>query len=126
MKQLGFKSNVFLAPMAGITDKPMRQLVSSFGTGVMVSEMVAINAIQRKNPKSYHIADVRDEAYQVVVQLVGGDAAMFADVVKLIEDLGAYSIDAGYAIRRGNHPDCRQKYQIDDKRQIPQRMGSPA
>ena len=93
MKQLGFKSNVFLAPMAGITDKPMRQLVSSFGTGVMVSEMVAINAIQRKNPKSYHIADVRDEAYPVVVQLVGGDAALFADVVKLIEDLGAYSID---------------------------------
>ena len=51
MKQLGFKSNVFLAPMAGITDKPMRQLVSSFGTGVMVSEMVAINAIQRSEER---------------------------------------------------------------------------
>lgn len=93
MKRLGFKSNVFLAPMAGITDKPLRQLVSSFGTGVMVSEMVAINAIQRKNPKSYRIADVRDEPYPVVVQLVGGEAPLFADVVKLIEDLGAFSID---------------------------------
>lgn len=93
MKKLGFNSNIFLAPMAGITDKPMRQLVSSFGPGMMVSEMVAINAIQRKNPKSYQIADVRDEGYPVVVQLVGGNPELFADVVKLIEELGAFSID---------------------------------
>ena len=51
----GFDSNVFLAPMAGITDKPMRRLVSSMGPGTMVSEMVAINAISRKNPKSYRL-----------------------------------------------------------------------
>ena len=89
----GFDSNIFLAPMAGITDKPMRRLVSSLGEGTMVSEMVAINAISRKNPKTYRIADVRDEPYKVVVQLVGGDAALFADSVKLAEELGAYSID---------------------------------
>lgn len=72
----GFDSNVFLAPMAGITDKPMRRLVSSMGPGTMVSEMVAINAISRKNPKSYRIADVRDEPYKVVVQLVGGNEGL--------------------------------------------------
>ena len=93
MKQLGFKSNIFLAPMAGITDKPMRNLVASFGKGNLVSEMVAINAIQRKNPKSYKIADVRDETYPVTVQLVGGDPQLFGDVAQLIEELGAYSID---------------------------------
>ena len=113
MKQLGFDSNVFLAPMAGITDKPLRRLVSSFGKGVMVSEMVAVNAIQFKNPKSYHIADVRDEPYPVVVQLVGGDASLFAEVVKLIEDLGA---NARYE-RRGGNSQCRcQKHQINDQR----------
>ena len=89
----GFDSNVFLAPMAGITDKPMRRLVSSMGPGTMVSEMVAINAISRKNPKSYRIADVRDEPYTVVVQLVGGDEKLFADSVRLAEELGAYSVD---------------------------------
>ena len=93
MKQLGFKSNIFLAPMAGITDKPMRRLVASFGAGTLVSEMVAINAIQRKNPKSYKIADVRDEKYPVIVQLVGGEPALFGDVVPLIEELGACAID---------------------------------
>lgn len=90
---LGFDSNIFLAPMAGITDLPMRKLVSSMGKGVMVSEMVAINAIQRKNPKSYRIADVSSEPYPVVVQLVGNDENLFAESAKLVEELGAYSID---------------------------------
>lgn len=93
IEDLGFKSKVFLAPMAGITDRPMRRLVSSFGGGNMVSEMVAVNALQRKNPKSYRIADVREENYPVVVQLVGGDEALFADAVRLVEELGAASID---------------------------------
>lgn len=93
MQILDFDSNVFMAPMAGITDKPLRKLVSSLGKGVMVSEMVAINAIQRKNPKTYRIADVRDEAYPVVVQLVGNDPLLFSDAAKLAEELGAHSLD---------------------------------
>ena len=79
MAIIGLDSKVFLAPMAGITDKPMRQLVRSFGAGNMVSEMVAINALSRRNPKTYRIADVRDEKYPVVVQLVGNDPRIFAD-----------------------------------------------
>ena len=89
----GLDSKVFLAPMAGITDKPMRRLVNSFGKGNIVSEMVAINALSRKNSKTYKIADVRDENYPVIVQLVGGNPELFADSVKLVEELGAYSID---------------------------------
>ncbi len=89
----GFDSKVFLAPMAGITDKPMRKLVHSFGKGNIVSEMVAINALSRRNPKTYRIADVRDENYPVAVQLVGNDPQLFAESVKLIEELGACGID---------------------------------
>lgn len=89
----GLKSKVFLAPMAGITDKPMRRLVHSFGEGNIVSEMVAINALSRKNAKTYRIADVRDENYPVIVQLVGSDPDLFADSAKLVSDLGAHSID---------------------------------
>lgn len=90
---LGFSSPVFLAPMAGITDKPMRRLVVAQGGGNIVSEMVAINALQRKNPKSFRIADVRDEDYPVVVQLVGGDPAMFAEAARFVLELGASSLD---------------------------------
>ncbi len=93
MKILDFDSKVFLAPMAGITDKPFRNLVASYGGGNIVSEMVAINALSRKNAKTYRIADVRDEPYPVVVQLVGSDIDLFEDSAKLAEELGAHSLD---------------------------------
>lgn len=86
-------SNVFMAPMAGITDRPWRTILASCGQGNLISEMAAVNAIQRQNPKSYQIANVKDEPYPVVVQLVGNDPRLFADAAKLVTDLGAYSID---------------------------------
>ena len=90
---IGLKSNVFLAPMAGITDFPFRKLVASKGEANLYTEMVAVNAINRKNPKTYRIADVRNEPYPVIVQLVGNDPELFTDAAKLVMDLGAYSID---------------------------------
>ena len=79
---------VFLAPMAGITDKPMRRMVhaKSGGDVALISEMVAINALSRKNAKTYRIADVRDEPYPVIVQLVGADEVLFADAAQLAAD----------------------------------------
>lgn len=86
---------VFLAPMAGITDKPMRRMVhaKSGGDVALISEMVAINALSRKNVKTYRIADVRDEPYPVIVQLVGADEVLFADAAQLAAELGATGID---------------------------------
>ncbi len=88
-----FDSQVFMAPMAGITDMPFRRIVSSFGSGNLISEMVAVNALQRKNPKSWKIADVRNENYPVTVQLVGNSPELFAEAAKLVAELGAKSID---------------------------------
>lgn len=93
MQILDFDSKVFLAPMAGITDLPLRRLVASFGKGNIVSEMVAINALSRRNPKTYRIADVRGEPYKVVVQLVGSDPQIFSEAAKLVAELGACSLD---------------------------------
>lgn len=90
---MNFKSRIFLAPMAGITDQPMRRLIASLGAGNIVSEMVAVNALQRRNPKSYRIADVREENYPVIVQLVGGEPQLFAEAAKLVAELGAFSLD---------------------------------
>ena len=90
-----FPGNVFLAPMAGITDQPTRQIVyeQSEGNVTLVSEMVAINALSRKNAKTYRIADVRKEKYPVIVQLVGADPSLFADAAQLAAELGAAGID---------------------------------
>ena len=90
---IGLKSNVFLAPMAGITDYPLRKLVAEKGTANLYSEMVAINAISRRNSKTYRIAAVRNEPDPVIVQLVGNDPYLFSEAAKLAADLGAYSLD---------------------------------
>jgi len=90
-----FKNKIFLAPMAGITDAPMRRVVMEETDGQisLVSEMVAVNAISYKNAKTYKIADVRNENYPVIVQLMGSDPALFAEAAKLVSDLGASGID---------------------------------
>ncbi|MBR3502328.1 MAG: tRNA-dihydrouridine synthase family protein, partial [Alphaproteobacteria bacterium] len=93
MAVCGFDSSVFMAPMAGITDQAFRRTVNSFGGGNMISEMVAVNAIQRKNPKSWKIADVREENYPVVVQLVGNDPKLFSEAAKFVAELGASALD---------------------------------
>lgn len=93
MSFCGFDSQVFLAPMAGVTDRPFREILAACGKGNMYAEMAAINALQRKNPKSWQIADVRSENYPVVVQLVGNDAELFAEAAKLVANLGARSLD---------------------------------
>ncbi len=89
----GFASSVFMAPMAGITDKSFRQILHDCGAGNLMTEMVAVNAIQFKNPKSYQIADVRAEPYPAVVQLMGNSPDLFAEAARLMTDLGAKSID---------------------------------
>ena len=90
-----FKNKIFLAPMAGITDAPMRRIIHEITKGnvSLISEMVAVNALSYKNTKTYKIADVRDEPYPVVVQLMGGEPDLFADAAKLVTDLGAAGID---------------------------------
>lgn len=93
MVQQGSDSQVFMAPMAGISDRPFRKMAFDCGAQNLISEMVAVNAIQRKNPKTYRIADVRGEPYPVKVQLVGNDPTLFAEAVKLVTDLGAAGID---------------------------------
>ena len=95
MDAAALKNSVFLAPMAGITDKPMRRIVFEETEGKVrfISEMVAVNALSYKNAKTYRIADVRDEPYPVTVQLMGGDPTLFYDAAKLAADLGAVGID---------------------------------
>lgn len=95
MSKYQLPGKVFMAPMAGITDQPMRQIVyEKCGHKVIfVSEMVAVNALSRKNPKTYQIADVRKEPYPVIVQLEGSDPELFADAAALAVELGAAGID---------------------------------
>ncbi len=85
-------SNVLLAPMAGVTDLPFRNIVKKFGNFLMFSEMVASNAVIRKVSRTYKMIEGADDPF-TSVQIVGGDPDVMADAAKLSVDLGAKFID---------------------------------
>ena len=87
------RNGLFVAPMAGVTDRPFRKLCKGFGAGLAVSEMIASNPALRATEKSRRRADHRGEARPIAVQIAGGDPAMMADAARENVDRGAQIID---------------------------------
>ena len=86
-------SAVFVAPMAGITDRPFRRLARRYGAGLAVSEMVSARPELRATRKSLLRLDHAGELAPVSVQLAGADPAMLADAARYNVDHGAQLID---------------------------------
>jgi tRNA-dihydrouridine synthase B len=86
-------SPVFLAPMAGVTDRPFRQLCRRFGVGLAVSEMVTSDARLWNSRKSQLRLDHQGEPGPRSVQIAGGDPEMMAHAAQLNVERGAQIID---------------------------------
>ncbi|QXT38328.1 tRNA dihydrouridine synthase DusB [Gymnodinialimonas ceratoperidinii] len=84
---------VLLAPMAGITDLPFRRLVSSFGAGLVVSEMVASQEMVEAKPSVRARAELGFMEQATAVQLAGRDAHWMAEAARIAEGQGARIID---------------------------------
>jgi tRNA-dihydrouridine synthase B len=84
---------LIVAPMAGVTDRPFRQLCKRLGAGLAVSEMVASRPELRTSRKSRRRADHEGEAAPVSVQIAGADPATMADAARYNVDQGAQIID---------------------------------
>jgi tRNA-dihydrouridine synthase B len=87
------KNRLILAPMAGVTDRPFRQLCREQGAAMAVSEMVIADPAFWKTRKSMHRLDHRGEDQPISVQIAGGDPDMLATAARLNEDMGAQIID---------------------------------
>jgi nifR3 family TIM-barrel protein len=84
---------VFLAPLAGITDLPFRQLVGQFGAGLVVSEMVASQEMVQAKPGVRERAELGFGLSDTSVQIAGRDAYWMAQAAELIQSNGAKVID---------------------------------
>ncbi|MCH8173043.1 MAG: tRNA dihydrouridine synthase DusB [Proteobacteria bacterium] len=84
---------VILAPMSGVTDLPFRKLVKGYGAGLVVSEMIASQAMIRHNRRTFRMAENVPEEYPMAVQLAGCDPEIMGEAAKLNEDNGAAIID---------------------------------
>ena len=87
------RGNVFLAPMAGVTDRPFRSLCRRLGAALAASEMVASNPALRNTRKSRLKSDHRGETAPRVVQIAGAEPALLADAARYNVANGAQIID---------------------------------
>lgn len=87
---------VILAPMTGVSDMPFRRLVKRHGAGLVVSEMIASQAMIRENRQTLRMAEHSPEEFPVAVQLAGCEPEVMAEAAKLNEDRGAAIIDINF------------------------------
>ena len=95
MEFVGFtlRNNLFVAPMAGVTDRPFRQLCKKMGAGLAVSEMVTSNSLLYGSAKTLRRANHTGEVAPISVQIAGADPAMMAEAARHNVDNGAQIID---------------------------------
>jgi tRNA-dihydrouridine synthase B len=86
-------NNLVVAPMAGVTDRPFRQLCKRLGAGLAVSEMVSSNPELRGTEKSQRRTDHDGEVEPVIAQIAGADPAQMAAAAAYNVQRGAQIID---------------------------------
>ncbi len=89
---LELNNNVFLAPMAGITDKPFRELCREFGAGLVYSEMVSAKGLYYKDKKTASLMDIAGES-PAAIQIFGSDADIMAEVIPQVMEFKPDIID---------------------------------
>jgi tRNA-dihydrouridine synthase B len=87
------RNNLIVAPMAGVTDRPFRQLSKTMGAGMAVSEMVASNSLLWGSEKTMRRGNHQGEVEPKVVQIAGSDPAMMAEAALYNIVGGAQIID---------------------------------
>ena len=98
---LTLKNRVFLAPMAGITNLPMRLMARDFGASLTFTEMVSVNGLTREGRKSFDLLRSVPADRPVGMQLFGDDADMLAEAARLVQEYGdLIDINMGCPVRK--------------------------
>ncbi len=101
LARLELATPYLLAPMAGYTDKPFRELCKSFGASLTVSELISVNAIYHGNRKSFTLMERGEKETPFCIQLFGFDPELFLYAAKKIEHLcDCIDINAGCPVRK--------------------------
>jgi tRNA-dihydrouridine synthase B len=87
------KNKLIVAPMAGVTDRPFRQLCKRLGAGMAVSEMLSSRPELRQSAKNRRRADHAGEVEPISVQIAGADPVMMAEAARYNVAQGAQLID---------------------------------
>lgn len=113
---------VILAPMSGVTDLPFRRLVKAYGAGLVVSEMIASQAMIHQTRRTMKMASHCAEEFPMAVQLAGCEPLVVAEAARLNQDRGAAIIDInmGCPVKKvvNGHAGSALMQNLDHARQI--------
>ena len=90
---LELKNNVFLGPMAGVTDRPFRTLCSEMDCGLVYSEMVSAKGTFYNNENTKELLDIGLDEKPAAIQLFGSDPEIMGAMAKKIEGINADTVD---------------------------------
>ncbi|MBQ7960072.1 MAG: tRNA dihydrouridine synthase DusB [Clostridia bacterium] len=93
IKNLELKNNVFLAPMAGVTDKAFRMITKPFGPALMYTEMVSGKGLFYKSQKTADLLETEEAEKPVATQLFGHEPEVLAAIAEKALEYGAELID---------------------------------
>lgn len=90
---VALKNNVFLAPMAGVTDLAFRRMCVRYGAGLVYSEMVSSKALYYNDKKTKHLLNSTDDEKPLAVQIFGSDPEIMAKTAYMALETGAEILD---------------------------------
>lgn len=86
------ENNIFLAPMAGVTDKPYREICRSFGAGMVYSEMISAKGLHYNDKKTASLMDMEGES-PCAIQIFGSEPEIMAEIVPKVMEFRPDIID---------------------------------
>jgi nifR3 family TIM-barrel protein len=85
IKDLELENNVFVAPMAGVTDLSYRLILKEFGAGLIYTEMVSDKGLLYENKKTHNMIEIFDYEKPIALQLFGSEVETMVEAAKLID-----------------------------------------
>jgi nifR3 family TIM-barrel protein len=92
LSNVELENNVFLAPMAGVTDKPFRLLCKEMGCGFSYTEMISAKGLYYGSKNTEFLTDI-DESENTALQIFGSDPEIMAEAAKILNNSNAKVID---------------------------------
>ena len=90
---ISLENPLVLAPLAGYTDLPFREICSSHGASLVYTELLSAEAITRRHPKTLQMMKISDKERPVIIQIFGKDPSTMAEAAKITEELSPEGID---------------------------------
>ena len=84
VKNHNFKYGLFLAPMAGVTDRAYRALCVRYGAELVTTELVSAKAVTMGDERTFRLASLTEEEFPAAIQIFGSDPVLNEQAVKAV------------------------------------------